>query len=316
MNPESHFSDPCREICEWSVTNTTHQLLVPREHVFQPNQRRRKSVGVRRRSGENGFGLARWDFCPLSHDLPGQCEQRFPTLAVKDSPAHQSVEYVRLEPVFKKSEPGAADRYGTQPTPLSPRSNPTKRVRLQGSLFLLCMLFPQFAARAATTVTVSPGYTNLGVNSQLQYTATVTGLANTKVKWEIRSVVGGNSTLGTISTTGLYSSPATVPTESILVEAVASDGTIGCQYVNVEPAGPAITAVNPSPLLTGNPTVTLKGTGFQPGDTASLNGNNLSTTYVNSTTLTTGCTNLPQGPEFLKSSIQAAFGVLPSRSRS
>src|ERR1700728_3816294 len=112
------------------------------------------------------------------------------------------------------------------------------RVNLKGLLLTLFILISPFAARAATTVTVSPGYTNLGVNATLQYTATVKGLTNTTVKWEINGIIGGNSTVGTITPAGLYKSPATVPTVSTLVEAVASDGTIGCEYVNILPAGP------------------------------------------------------------------------------
>lgn len=170
-----------------------------------------------------------------------------------------------------------------------------KQARFQGLVLLLCLSFPLLAAHAATTVTVTPGYTNLGVNSTLQYTAVVKGLTNTAVKWEINGVAGGNATLGKITTSGLYTSPATIPAASILIEAVASDGTIGCQYVNLEPAGPVITAVNPNPLVTGNPTLTITGTGFKPGATVNFNGGNTGATYVNATTLTASVWNYTVG---------------------
>lgn len=70
------------------------------------------------------------------------------------------------------------------------------------------------AALKAQSVPLSPGYLNVGVTQQVQYTTTVTGLANTTVKWEVSGVAGGNSTLGTITQTGLYTAPATVPTAS------------------------------------------------------------------------------------------------------
>jgi len=162
-----------------------------------------------------------------------------------------------------------------------------KQAHLKGIPLLFCVL-ASVVAHAATVVTLSPGYTNLGVNATLQYTATVTGLATTTVTWEINGIVGGNSTLGTLSTSGLYTAPSKIPAASILIEAVAADNTIGCTYVNLEPVGPTITAINPSPLVTGNPTLTITGIGFQKGATAEMNGNNLSTTYVNSTTLKTG----------------------------
>ena len=176
-----------------------------------------------------------------------------------------------------------------------------KQARFQDLLILLCpillcLAFAPPAAHAATTVTVTPGYTNLGVNSTLQYTAVVKGLTNTTLKWEINGVVGGNATLGKITTAGLYTSPATIPAASILIEAVASDGTIGCQYVNLEPAGPVITAINPNPLVTGNSSLTITGTGFKPGAVVNFNGGNIGATYVNATTLTTSVYDYTAGP--------------------
>jgi len=164
-----------------------------------------------------------------------------------------------------------------------------KTGRLKDILLLVSMACLPAAALAAASVTITPGYTNLGVNATQQYTATVTGLSNTAVTWEINGVVGGNSTVGTISSTGLYKSPAVIPSASTLVEALASDGvTLGAVYVNLEPAGPPITAINPNPVPTGAYTVTISGVGFQQGATVSAAGNNLSTTFVNSTTLKAG----------------------------
>ncbi len=142
-------------------------------------------------------------------------------------------------------------------------------------------------ALLAQTVTITPGYTNLGVNQTLQYTATVTGLANTSVTWKVSGVTGGNSTVGTISTTGLYKAPATVPTVSTLIEALASDKkTLGEMYVNIEAAGPSITSVSPNPIPAGTTVaLTITGAGFQKGATLNYNGANMGVTFVNSTTL-------------------------------
>ena len=45
----------------------------------------------------------------------------------------------------------------------------------------------------------------------MQFTATVTGTTNTAVTWSVNGVAGGNSTVGTISTSGAYTAPATAP---------------------------------------------------------------------------------------------------------
>ena len=151
---------------------------------------------------------------------------------------------------------------------------------------LLCAVAFSPVALKAQTVTITPGYTNLGVNQTLQYTAAVTVLTNKTVTWKVSGVTGGNSTLGTITQAGLYKAPATVPTASTLIEALASDGkTMGAVYVNVEPAGPPVTSISPNPIPTGNFTVTLTGTGFKSGAVVNFNGGNGNATFVNATTL-------------------------------
>jgi trimeric autotransporter adhesin len=76
-------------------------------------------------------------------------------------------------------------------------------------------------------VTVTPNPVNVVVGAQLQFTAAVTGTSNTAVTWQVSGVAGGNSTVGTISTTGLYQAPATVPAPAtVTITALsAADGT-------------------------------------------------------------------------------------------
>ena len=138
----------------------------------------------------------------------------------------------------------------------------------------------------AQSVTISPGYTSVGVNGTVQYTATVTGLANTTVTWSVSGVVGGSSKNGTISTGGLYTAPSKIPANGVTISALASDGrTSAIVYVNVAPAGPAITAITPNPIPVGSYNITITGSGFQRGAVVSANGINLSATYVSATTL-------------------------------
>lgn len=139
----------------------------------------------------------------------------------------------------------------------------------------------------AQSISISPGYLNVGVNQTVQYTATVTGLTNTTVTWEVSGVKGGNATLGTITQAGLYTAPATIPTASTLIEALGSDKkTAGAVYVNVEAAGPSITSVSPVVVSTGNFTLTLTGVGFKKGCYVQVAGANMTPVFVNSTTLT------------------------------
>ncbi|HTS51134.1 MAG TPA: DUF1800 family protein [Bryobacteraceae bacterium] len=162
------------------------------------------------------------------------------------------------------------------------------RRRAFGSLRCLAALLAP-AALQAQSIKISPGYTTVGVNGTVQYAAAVTGLANTTVTWSVTGVKGGNATYGTITTGGLYTAPATIPANGITISALASDGkTSAIVYVAVEPPGPSISAISPNPIPVGSYNITVTGTGFQKGAIVRTPGVNLSTTFVNSTTLKTG----------------------------
>src|SRR5207302_501067 len=64
---------------------------------------------------------------------------------------------------------------------------------------------------AVVSVTISPvPYTTLFRSTQ-QFTATVQNTSNTAVTWQVSGVTGGNATVGTISSSGVYTAPAVVP---------------------------------------------------------------------------------------------------------
>jgi hypothetical protein len=62
----------------------------------------------------------------------------------------------------------------------------------------------------STPVTLAlNGADTVTLGAMSQYTATITGSANTDVTWSVDGVVGGNTSVGAISATGLYTAPAT-----------------------------------------------------------------------------------------------------------
>src|SRR6266849_6594282 len=72
------------------------------------------------------------------------------------------------------------------------------------------------------SVTVAPSGVNVVVGMTLQFTATVTDTFNQAVNW---SVVGGSAN-GTISSTGLYTAPGSVPSPAqVTVMAVSQKDT-------------------------------------------------------------------------------------------
>jgi predicted small lipoprotein YifL len=71
------------------------------------------------------------------------------------------------------------------------------------------------------TVTVSPATANVQEAATQQFTATVTNSTTTAVNWQVNGVAGGNSSVGTIDSTGLYTAPVIVPNPaSITITAV------------------------------------------------------------------------------------------------
>jgi hypothetical protein len=90
------------------------------------------------------------------------------------------------------------------------------------------------------TVTVSAdSCTNTSAvttSSTVQFTAAVTGNSNQNVTWQVNQVDGGNSTVGTISTGGLYTAPANVPNPAtVTVSAVSSavPSIVGNQKITI-----------------------------------------------------------------------------------
>jgi hypothetical protein len=124
------------------------------------------------------------------------------------------------------------------------------------------------AAAFGQTVTVTPsGYITVALGGQIQFTATVTGSTNHNVTWSLPQQKQNSTALGTISSTGLYTAPLTVPPNAVEIEATsqANSNATGTQYVYVLPAGPQLTSGTPNPLSPGTSTVTLNGNGFVSG---------------------------------------------------
>jgi hypothetical protein len=71
-------------------------------------------------------------------------------------------------------------------------------------------------------ITISPLNASVPIGNTLQFSETTSGSATTDVAWQVNGIAGGNSTYGTISATGLYTAPATVPDPGTVVVTVVS----------------------------------------------------------------------------------------------
>jgi hypothetical protein len=61
------------------------------------------------------------------------------------------------------------------------------------------------------SVAISPTSATVQAGQSKQFAGTVTGATNTSINWQVAGITGGNSTVGLISTTGLYTAPGNVP---------------------------------------------------------------------------------------------------------
>jgi len=140
-------------------------------------------------------------------------------------------------------------------------------------------------------VAVNPPAQTVVVGQTQQFTASVTGSTNQGASWSVNGVPGGNATLGTVDSTGLYTGPAVPPTPNTLVITAASlvaptqSGTATVTIVN--PA-PVVSTISPTTVNagSGSTTLTVTGAGFCAQSVVELGSTALATTYGSGTQLT------------------------------
>jgi uncharacterized membrane protein YgcG len=76
---------------------------------------------------------------------------------------------------------------------------------------------------AQVTVTLLPAVASVTTLGTQAFTATVLYTSNTAVSWAVNGITGGNASVGTVSTSGVYTAPANVPSPAtVTVTAVSA----------------------------------------------------------------------------------------------
>lgn len=115
-------------------------------------------------------------------------------------------------------------------------------------------------------ITLIPATTSVAAGQTVQFSATVNlSSSNKNVTWQVNGVTGGNSSVGTIDTNGLYTAPNVfpVPTGAITVTAVSQADT-------TQKANATVTVT--APQLVISPTAVTLADGAQQGFTATALG--------------------------------------------
>jgi DNA-binding beta-propeller fold protein YncE len=101
---------------------------------------------------------------------------------------------------------------------------------------------------AAGTITLSPLTPVVLVNNMVQFTAAAPSDTAT-ITWSVNSVNGGNTTVGTIDSTGLYTAPAVVPPNTTITVTATQGNASGSTTVTVD-SGTRVT-VSPAAATVG-----------------------------------------------------------------
>ena len=141
---------------------------------------------------------------------------------------------------------------------------------------------------SSTFTAISAPVSTLRVNQTTQL-AMHTQFDGTSLAFYVNGILGGNSEVGTISSTGLYTAPAIVPVpNNVTITSVATahpnfpQGSVPMAIWNPIPV---ITSVTPSGFPEGQTEVAVTGSQFVYGAQVMWNGKAVETTYVSSTHL-------------------------------
>ena len=116
---------------------------------------------------------------------------------------------------------------------------------------------PTNTAGGGPTITLTlSGATSLTEGASAQYAAIVTGTSDTAVAWSVDGIVGGDTTVGSISAKGLYTAPGSLPQSSkVTITATSNADPSVAQSISVVLNAPK--APNVTLALSGLTTVTL-----------------------------------------------------------
>jgi IPT/TIG domain-containing protein len=137
-------------------------------------------------------------------------------------------------------------------------------------------------------VVVSPNPIAVRAGLAQPFTALVTGTSNNSVTWQVNGVTGGTASTGTITESGVYAAPATLPNpNTVTVQAVskADSGAAGQSAVTLWNPTPVLTAISPMSLPQGAFSIAVTGSNFVNAAQVMLAGAPLDTTFSTSTRL-------------------------------
>jgi hypothetical protein len=147
----------------------------------------------------------------------------------------------------------------------------------------LCLLLLTSTANAGkngnhygriVSVVLSPSTATVQTSQSVQFSASISGTSNTAVDWLVNGIAGGNPTVGTITASGVYTAPASVPSSAINVTA-QSQAQLSASSSAV------VTVVAPAPISVAiSPTSAALQTGQSEQFQATVSGANAAVSWL------------------------------------
>ena len=95
------------------------------------------------------------------------------------------------------------------------------------------------------TVAVTPGTATVAVSAAQMFTATVANATSTAVNWQVNGIAGGNTSVGTISSSGMYTAPMAVPspaTVTLTAISAADAARSGSAQITISPPASTVSS--------------------------------------------------------------------------
>jgi hypothetical protein len=99
------------------------------------------------------------------------------------------------------------------------------------------------ASADVVSFAISPASANVVSNGTQQFSVVMEGFSNLSVTWSVDGVTGGNGTVGTVSSTGLYTAPSTLGTHTVAATSVQYPGISANASVTVQTQNPGVVSV-------------------------------------------------------------------------
>ena len=175
----------------------------------------------------------------------------------------------------------------TQPPGERPALRPFHSFLRLAALVLAVLVGTPAPAQVAGSIEIYPGNSTVEEGGTKQFSAYVPISPNT-ITWSVNGVTGGNTTYGTITTSGFYTPPVPIPANNVVAIRATSTAYPSSTYatpLTITRKYPWLWSSYPASVQAGSYQVSFNGANFTPDAIATANGVDLPTTYVSSTKL-------------------------------